>query len=116
MHPDRPFYHTWEAREFGQHTRFIEIAVEINTAMAEHVARVVSRALNDYSKPVRGSTVMFSGLAYRPNVDDGRESPAYVIMKKLEPLAAMLPCADPFVPVIDARNAVAARPKKYYRE
>jgi UDP-N-acetyl-D-glucosamine dehydrogenase len=159
--PIDPFYLTWKAREFGQHTRFIELAGEINTAMPEYVVHVVSRALNDECKPVRGSTVMLAGLAYKPNVDDERESPSYVIMKKLESLGATVLYNDPFVPVIrptrehpefagrrsspltvpvdavvivtahddyrsfdwsampcpviDSRNVVTVRPKKYYR-
>jgi len=98
--PIDPFYLTWKAREFGQHTRFIELAGQINTAMPDYVVGVVTRALNDDRKPVRGSTVLLAGLAYKPNVDDERESPSYVIMKKLEALGASVVYNDPFVPEI----------------
>lgn len=98
--PIDPFYLTWKAKEFGQHTRFIELAGQINTAMPDHVVGIVARALNDDRKPVRGSTVMLAGLAYKPNVDDDRESPSYVIMKKLEALGATVLYNDPFVPEI----------------
>lgn len=98
--PIDPFYLTWKAREYGQHTRFIELAGQINTAMPDYVVGIVTRALNDDLKPVRGSTVLLAGLAYKPNVDDERESPTYVIMKKLEALGAAVLYNDPFVPVI----------------
>lgn len=83
--------------------------------MPEHAVRVVSRSLNDDFKPVRGSTVILAGLAYKPNVDDELESPAYVIMKKLESLEATVLCNDPFVLVIRFCNAMVAGPQKYYR-
>lgn len=98
--PIDPFYLTWKAREYGQHTRFIELAGQINTAMPDYVVGIVTKALNDDLKPVRGSTVLLAGLAYKPNVDDERESPSYVIMKKLEALGATVLYNDPFVPVI----------------
>jgi UDP-N-acetyl-D-glucosamine dehydrogenase len=98
--PIDPFYLTWKAREYGQHTRFIELAGQINTAMPDYVVGIVTKALNDDLKPVRGSTVLLAGLAYKPNVDDERESPSYVIMRKLESLGATVLYNDPFVPVI----------------
>ena len=98
--PIDPFYLTWKAKEYGQHTRFIELAGQINRAMPDHVVGVVTAALNDASKSVRGSTVLLAGLAYKPNVDDDRESPAYAIMSRLEALGARVLYNDPFVPVI----------------
>jgi len=98
--PIDPFYLTWKAREYGQHTRFIELAGEINTAMPEYVIHRVAEALNDRAKPVKGSKVLVLGLAYKPNVDDDRESPSYVLMEMLKHRGAEVSYHDPYVPVI----------------
>ena len=68
--PIDPFYLTWKAREYGQHTRFIELAGEINTAMPDYVVNRTAEALNAQRKPVKGSRVLVLGLSYKPNVDD----------------------------------------------
>jgi UDP-N-acetyl-D-glucosamine dehydrogenase len=98
--PIDPFYLTWKAREYGQHTRFIELAGEINTAMPQHVVNRVAEALNHHGKPVKGSKVLILGLAYKPNVDDDRESPSYVLLDLLKARGATLSYYDPYVPVI----------------
>ena len=98
--PIDPFYLTWKAREYGQHTRFIELAGEINTRMPEHVVRVVADALNTQCKAINGSRILIVGLAYKPNVDDERESPSYVLMKLLAERGADVAYYDPYVPVI----------------
>ena len=98
--PIDPFYLTWKAREFDQHTRFIELAGEINTLMPEHVAHRVADALNAQQKPINGSKVLILGLAYKPDVDDERQSPSYVLMRLLRERGAEVDYYDPFVPVI----------------
>ncbi|HKI69356.1 MAG TPA: UDP binding domain-containing protein, partial [Verrucomicrobiae bacterium] len=98
--PIDPFYLTWKAREYGQHTRFIELAGEINTAMPEYVVHQVADALNEQQKAVKGSSVLILGLAYKPNVDDERESPSYVLMDLLQRRGASVAYYDPHVPVI----------------
>ena len=98
--PIDPFYLTWKAREYGQHTRFIELAGEINTGMPEYVIHRVADALNDRSKAVKGSNVLVLGLAYKPNVDDDRESPSYVLMDMLKERGAKVSYHDPYVPVV----------------
>jgi UDP-N-acetyl-D-glucosamine dehydrogenase len=98
--PIDPFYLTWKAREYGKHTRFIELAGEINTAMPEHVVNRVMTALNSEGKALNGSRVLVLGLAYKPNVDDERESPSYVLMDLLGERGAELEYYDPYVPVI----------------
>jgi UDP-N-acetyl-D-glucosamine dehydrogenase len=98
--PIDPFYLTWKAREYGKHTRFIELAGEINTAMPEYVVHRVADALNTRNKAVKGSRVLILGLAYKPNVDDERESPSYVLMDLLSERGAELDYYDPYVPVI----------------
>ena len=98
--PIDPFYLTWKAREYGQATRFIELAGEINTRMPEHVVACVAEALNTAKKPLNGSRVLVLGLAYKANVDDDRESPSYVLMELLKRRGAEVSYHDPFVPVI----------------
>jgi len=98
--PIDPFYLTWKAREFGQHTRFIELAGEINTAMPDHVVKVSFEALNNEGKSIKGSKILLLGLAYKANVDDDRESPTYKLIEKFEALGANVSYNDPFVPVI----------------
>lgn len=98
--PIDPFYLTWKAREYDQHTKFIELAGEINTAMPDYVISRVAEALNEESKSIKGSRILMLGMAYKPNVDDDRESPSYVLMKKLEDKGASVSYNDPHVPEI----------------
>jgi len=98
--PIDPFYLTWKAREYGKHTRFIELAGEINTAMPEYVVNRVIAALNSQQKALNGSRILILGLAYKPNVDDERESPSYALMELLVKGAAKVDYYDPYVPVI----------------
>ncbi|HVY71153.1 MAG TPA: nucleotide sugar dehydrogenase [Verrucomicrobiae bacterium] len=98
--PIDPFYLTWKAREYGQNTRFIELAGEVNSAMPEYVVMRVAEALNEHEKSLKGSKVLVVGLAYKANVDDDRESPSYVIMEMLKKRGARVSYYDPHVPVI----------------
>jgi UDP-N-acetyl-D-glucosamine dehydrogenase len=98
--PIDPFYLTWKAREFERSTRFIELAGEINTSMPVHVVERVGEALNSARKAVNGSRVLVLGLAYKPNVDDERESPSYRIMELLKQRGAEVAYHDPYVPVV----------------
>src|SRR5664280_1367132 len=98
--PIDPFSLTWKAREFSQNTRFIELAGEINTSMPMHVVNRTAEALNARRKAVNGSRVLIVGLAYKPNVDDERESPSYTLMNLLKERGAEPAYYDPYVPVI----------------
>jgi UDP-N-acetyl-D-glucosamine dehydrogenase len=98
--PIDPFYLTWKAREFGKHTRFIELAGEINTNMPDYVVSKVADALNDEGKALRSSKILVLGLAYKANVDDCRESPSFVLMEKLEAKGAVVDFHDSYVPVV----------------
>jgi UDP-N-acetyl-D-glucosamine dehydrogenase len=98
--PIDPFYLTWKAREYGQNTRFIELAGEINTSMPAYVINRVVDALNERKKAIKGSSVLVLGLAYKPNVDDERESPSYFLMEMLKARGANVAYYDPYVPVI----------------
>ena len=95
-----PFYLAWKAREYGQRTRFIELAGEVNLAMPEYVVNRVADALNERQKAIKGSSVLVLGLAYKPNVDDERESPSYVLMEMLRVRGAEVAYHDPYIPVI----------------
>lgn len=97
--PIDPFYLTWKAREYGLHTRFIELAGEVNSAMPDYVISKLTGALNDREKSVKGSKVLVLGIAYKKNVDDMRESPSVFMMEKLRGLGAIISYSDPHVPV-----------------
>jgi UDP-N-acetyl-D-glucosamine dehydrogenase len=98
--PIDPFYLTWKAREYGQHTKFIELAGEVNTSMPEYVVHRVAGALNANRKAINGSRILVVGLAYKADVDDERESPSYVLMEMLKQRGAEVAYHDPYVPVI----------------
>jgi UDP-N-acetyl-D-glucosamine dehydrogenase len=98
--PIDPFYLTWKAREYGQTTRFIELAGEINTNMPAYVVHRVSEALNSKRKAINGSRILIIGIAYKPNVDDDRESPSYHLMDLLASQGAAIDYYDPFIPEI----------------
>ena len=98
--PIDPFYLSWKARAFGIHTRFIELAGEINRSMPKYVVRKVQDCLNSYSKPLKGAKIMILGLAYKPDIDDMRESPSLELMKLLEQKGALVDYHDPHLPEI----------------
>lgn len=98
--PIDPFYLTWKAREFDQNTRFIELAGEINTSMPRYVIERTIKALNDHQKAINGSDVLVIGLAYKPNVDDLRESPTFKLMDLLKRYGANVHYYDHYIPVI----------------
>jgi len=96
--PIDPFYLTWKAREFGLHTRFIELAGEINTSMPSYVISKITDGLNEQGKSVKGAKVMVLGVAYKKNVDDMRESPSVELIEMLDELGAHVHYHDPYVP------------------
>lgn len=96
--PVDPFYLTWKAREHGLMTRFIELAGEVNHAMPEYVIARTVRALNDRGRAARGARVLVLGLAYKPDIDDVRESPSFVLIEKLRELGVAVDYNDPHVP------------------
>jgi UDP-N-acetyl-D-glucosamine dehydrogenase len=96
--PLDPFYLSWKAAEHGEWARFIELAGEINTRMPRYVVEKVAEALNEDSKPLRGSKVLVLGLAYKANIDDDRESPSYEIIELLQERGALVDYCDPHFP------------------
>jgi UDP-N-acetyl-D-glucosamine dehydrogenase len=103
--PIDPFYLTWKAREYGVHTRFIELAGEVNSSMPDYVIAKVVAALNREGKPAKGSKVLVLGIAYKKNVDDMRESPSLVLIQKLKDLGAEVDYSDPYIPAIPRLRA-----------
>ncbi len=103
--PIDPFYLTWKAREYGMHTRFIELAGEINSSMPDYVISKISLALNQRNKSINGSSVLVLGIAYKKNVDDVRESPSVLLMEKLRDLGAKVAYSDPHVPAFPKMRA-----------
>lgn len=98
--PIDPFYLTWKAREFEQDTKFIELAGQINTYMPKYVVQKTIEALNSHKKSINGSKILLIGLAYKPDVDDDRESPTYKLMDYYTEMGAEISYYDPHLPVI----------------
>ena len=98
--PIDPFYLTWLARKWGEQTRFIELAGEINTHMPHYVITQLAEFLNNASKPIKGSKICILGAAYKKDVDDPRESPSFELMKLLLKRGAVLTYNDPHVPTL----------------
>ena len=98
--PIDPFYLTWKAREFERNTRFIELAGEVNTEMPRYVLERTMHALNMHKKAMNGSKVLVIGLAYKPDIDDMRESPTFKIFDLLKNKGAEVSYYDPYIPEI----------------
>jgi UDP-N-acetyl-D-glucosamine dehydrogenase len=98
--PIDPFYLTWKAREYNVATKFIELAGEVNTAMPQYVVSKILETLSDRGKALKGAKILLLGLAYKKDVDDTRESPAYVLWELLEERGALVTYHDPFVPTV----------------
>jgi UDP-N-acetyl-D-glucosamine dehydrogenase len=97
--PIDPFYLTWKAREYGVHTRFIELSGEVNTAMPAYVVDKLQEGLNIQGKALNGSRVLVLGIAYKKNVGDMRESPSVEIMKLIQDRRGDVAYCDPHVPI-----------------
>ncbi|MFM6927928.1 MAG: nucleotide sugar dehydrogenase [Bdellovibrio sp.] len=97
--PIDPFYLTWKAREYGLHTRFIELAGEINHGMPDWVMSKIAKSLNAQQRSVSGAKILVLGISYKKNIDDMRESPSVFLMEKIRDEGALLDYSDPHVPV-----------------
>lgn len=104
--PIDPFYLTWKAREYGVHTRFIELAGEVNSSMPDYVMAKVIDALNGQRKSVNGSRILVLGIAYKKNVDDIRESPSLVLIERLHALGAKIEYSDPHIPIFPSGHGI----------
>ncbi len=98
--PIDPFYLSWKAKEFDFHTRFIELAGEINTAMPYHSVEAVADALNHRKKALNGAKVLVLGLSYKKDIDDLRESPSLTIIEVLQHRGATVSYNDPYFPTV----------------
>jgi UDP-N-acetyl-D-glucosamine dehydrogenase len=98
--PVDPFYLSWKAKEFDFHTRFIELAGEINLSMPYHVVSAAAQALNDRRKALNGSKVLILGVAYKKDIDDLRESPSLTIIELLQKQGAEVSYNDPYLPFV----------------
>jgi UDP-N-acetyl-D-glucosamine dehydrogenase len=98
--PIDPFYLSWKSKQAGIEARFIELAGQINGQMPHFVVQKIQNALNDHTKPIKGSKVHIYGVSYKRNIDDVRESPALDIMLLLERRGAVISYSDPHVPTL----------------
>lgn len=96
--PIDPFYLTWKAREIGMETRFIALSGEVNRRMPDYVIQRAEMALNQRGKPLKGARILILGLAYKPDIDDVRESPSFELIEKLSHGGAAVEYNDPHVP------------------
>ncbi|HBO33987.1 MAG TPA: UDP-N-acetyl-D-glucosamine dehydrogenase [Anaerolineaceae bacterium] len=109
--PIDPLYLSWKMKTLNYTARFIELASEINTAMPRYVVNRIQDALNRYKKPLNGSKVLILGVAYKPNINDMRESPALDIIHLLREKGATVTYYDPFVPELDFDNILMSSEK-----
>ena len=98
--PIDPLYLSWKLRALNYTARFIELASEINTSMPRYVVNLVQEAMNEQSKALRGSRILVLGVAYKPDIDDLRESPALDVIGLLEQKGAEVTYHDPFIPTL----------------
>tara|TARA_B100000886_G_C20424886_1_gene493429 strand:- start:2590 stop:3918 length:1329 start_codon:yes stop_codon:yes gene_type:complete len=96
--PIDPYYLAWKSKEFGIHTKFIELAEEINSSMPKYVVSKISNSLNDICKSVKKSAILILGIAYKKNIDDARESPSLEIIDLLIKMGANIKYNDPYFP------------------
>jgi UDP-N-acetyl-D-glucosamine dehydrogenase len=99
--PIDPLYLSWKAKLYGFEARLIELASQINGAMPEHVANKISGALNMHKKSIKGAKILILGMAYKKNVSDYRESPAFEVIHFLKEKGALVSYSDPHVPSVD---------------
>ena len=99
--PIDPLYLSWKLKSLNYTARFIELASEINLGMPRYVLRKVQDTLNEYGKPLKGSQVLVLGIAYKPDIDDLRESPALDVIGLLSQMGTEVAFHDPFIPEIN---------------
>lgn len=101
--PIDPYYLTWKVKQFDMHTRFIELAGEINSSMPNYVIEKISTVLNNECKSIKNSKILILGLSYKKNIEDTRESPSLQILDILLIKGAIISYCDPFIPCIKNR-------------
>ena len=112
--PVDPYYLSWKAREYDFYTRFIELAAEVNGAMPYHTVHIIRQSLNRFGNNLRGARVLVSGVAFKPNIDDARNSPAERVMELLYKEGAEVYYHDPYVPTFRVGgNVVLKEPVQF---
>ncbi len=106
--PIDPFYLTWKARQYDFSTKFIELAGEINTNMPYYVVSKIIESINQNNKPIKGAKILIIGLAYKKDVDDQRESPAFKVISLLRQKGAAVSYHDPYIPVYSGNEHAPA--------
>ncbi|MGB1288506.1 MAG: UDP binding domain-containing protein, partial [Aggregatilineales bacterium] len=101
-----PHYLSWKLQTLGYNARFIKLASEVNTGMPRYIVNKIMNALNDDAKPMRGSRVLVLGVAYKPDIDDVRESPALDVIALLQKRGADVCYHDPLVGEIQLEGGV----------
>ncbi|MFQ5351315.1 MAG: nucleotide sugar dehydrogenase [Thermoanaerobaculia bacterium] len=109
--PIDPFYLSWKARQYGPAPRFVELAAEINLEMAAHVVRKLAAALERHGQSLRGARILVLGLAYKANVADPRESPAFEVIDRLLGAGAEVSYHDPLIPTAPRMRTWAELPE-----
>ncbi len=107
--PVDPYYLSWKAREYDFYTKFIELAAEMNQAMPYHVVELVAQALSNQGKPLKDARLLVLGVAFKPDIDDARNSPAARVIELLLNQDAHVRYHDPFVPHFKVGNDVFRR-------
>jgi UDP-N-acetyl-D-glucosamine dehydrogenase len=107
--PVDPYYLLWKAREYDFYTRFIELAAEVNEAMPYHVVELVTEVLSEAGLALKGAGVLLLGVAFKPDVDDARNSPAKRVIELLLRRGAAVTYHDPYVPRFSVGNDVFHR-------
>jgi UDP-N-acetyl-D-glucosamine dehydrogenase len=107
--PVDPYYLSWKAREYDFYTRFIELAAEVNGGMPYHTVQLVSRALNLHGKTLHNAQVLILGVAFKPNIDDARNSPAERVIELLIREGAVISYHDPYVPHFDVGGDIVLK-------
>lgn len=114
--PIDPHYLNWKLKTLNSSSRFIDLAETINNAMPQHVVTQIADALNDQAKSVRGSRILALGVAYKPNIDDMRESPALYVIDLLREKGADVVYHDPHVPELRLEDGQVMRSSPYSQE
>jgi UDP-N-acetyl-D-glucosamine dehydrogenase len=109
--PVDPYYLSWKAREYDFYTKFIELAAETNQGMPFHVVKLTEELLNQKRKALKGARVLVLGVAFKPNVDDARNSPAERVIELLLDRGAKVSYHDPYVPEFRIGDDVFRREK-----
>lgn len=107
--PVDPYYLSWKAREYDFYTKFIELAAEVNQSMPFHVVNLVTDAVNRQGKALAGANVLVLGVAFKPNIDDARNSPAERVIELLISHGAKVTYHDPYVPQFHIGDSVFQR-------